>query len=206
MEDLLKKSDEEILEIAKRLRVAYGLKRTIRYSATRDMSYHHESVAEHVFALFFLAEYFLRVEPSARSLNKEKVYDILLFHDFGEIKHGDVSTYSKTEADEEREREAAKEIFAALPEPLNILGHASWEEYEVHKTPEARFAVALDKFEPIFEVFDPINERSIKNLKVTFDMHVGNKYKAAKDFPVMMRFLKVMSEDLRARGVFWGKE
>lgn len=182
------------------------MKRVIRYHAKRDMSFHNESVAEHVFALIFLAHYFLHVEPKAADLNYEKVYSTLLFHDFGEIKYGDVSTYSKTKEHEEREREAAKEIFAALPEPLNTLGRECWNEYEAHESPEAKFCTVLDKIEPLFELLDPINERSIKDLKITFDMHVGNKYKAAKEYPVMMRFVEAISNDMKSRGIFWEKE
>jgi len=205
MEDLLKKSDQEILEIAHQLREAYKLKRTLRYDTARDFSVHSESVAEHVFALILLARFFLKVEPACASLDPEKVYRILFFHDFPEIKYGDAVTYHKTKEHEEREKEAAKEIFASLPMPLAQEGLQSWQEYEEHTSPEARFAYALDKTEPLFEIFDPVNERSMKRLKVTFDMHVSNKYPVAKDYPVLMRFIKVLSEDMNRRGVFWEK-
>ena len=88
MNDLLRKSDAEILEIAHQIVSAYKLKKTIRYGTTRDFTIHAESVAEHVFAISFLAHYFLAVESVGPSLDAQKVQSILLFHDFGEIKHG----------------------------------------------------------------------------------------------------------------------
>src|SRR5579864_7364219 len=100
MKSLLEYTDEEILAEAHKLRVGYAMKRVLRYKTTRDFSVHSESNAEHVFALIYLAQYFSLVEPSATSLDKEKLYSILLFHDFGEIKHGDVNTYDKTASDE----------------------------------------------------------------------------------------------------------
>ncbi len=203
MKDFLSSNDEEILEEIKRLTSAYKLKRTVRYAGERNPESHSESVAEHIFALIYLAHYFLQHEPAGTTLNATLVYDLLLFHDFAEIKHGDVVTYQKTKKDEEREQQAAEEVFAGLPQTLGPSAFKLWHEYEEHKTPEAQFAYALDKLEPIFELFDPITEHSLKRLKITRDMHVGNKYKACKDYPVMMRFLDMMTKDMEKRNVFF---
>jgi len=118
-----------------------------------------------VFGFIFLAHYFLQHEAIGKTLNAEKVYDIILFHDFGEIKHGDAVTYYKTKEHEEREKEAAKEIFASLPPSLQEMGYRHWQDYEEHTSPEAKFCYALDKVEPLFELLDPVNERSMKRLK-----------------------------------------
>jgi len=203
MKNVLELPDEEILEEVWRLCSAYKLKHTVRYAGERNPESHSESVAEHIFALIYLAHYFLQHEPVGPSLNTRVVYDTLLFHDFPEIKHGDVVTYQKTAADEERERDAAKEVFEALPSSLGPAAFERWHEYEEHETPETQFAYALDKLEPIFELFDPVNERSLKRLKITREMHVGNKYRACREYPVMMRFLEVMTEDMQSRNVFW---
>jgi 5'-deoxynucleotidase YfbR-like HD superfamily hydrolase len=203
MKDILTQSDEEILHIAHQLRVGYGMKRVLRYKTKRDLSVHSESNAEHVFALVYLASYFLEAEPSARSFDKEKIYNLILFHDFGEIKHGDVHTYDKTETDKNREKEAAKEIFASLPPPLNKLGSEYWHEYERQHNLESKFVFALDKIEPLFELLDPINERTLKVLKTTYELHIEHKSKAVKDFPILKQFHEVISKDMRDRGVFW---
>lgn len=203
MKKVLDMSDEEILKEAHQLRVAFGLKRTIRYASKRDLAAHNESVAEHVFGLIFLAQYFLLHEPIGPTLDAGKLSRILLFHDFGEIKYGDAVTYHKTKEHEEREKEAAKEIFALLPPSLQRVGFDAWHEYEEHLSPEALFANALDKIEPLFELLDPVNEQSIKRLKVTLEMHLGNKVKAAKNYPIMMRFVDVLTKDMVERSVFY---
>lgn len=203
MKDPLTFTDEEILQEANKLLVGYQQKRIIRYAGVRQEEVHAESDAEHVFALMYLAQYFLMHEPSAQSLDKQKVMEILLFHDFPEIKYGDVVTYAKTESDIEREMGAAKEVFASLPESLQHLSHDRWEEYEKHETPEGKFCYALDKIEPLFELMDSIAIQSIKRLKITREMHVGNKYKAAADFPLMLRFTDVITKDWDTRDVFW---
>lgn len=199
-------TDDHILQIANQLRVAYALKRTLRYSTNRDFSVHSESVAEHVFALFFLTQYFLPLEDPERNLSVEKIYRIILFHDIGEITHGDVPYHIKTEGHEKQEREAAIEIFQSLPAVIRSKARNAWKEYEEHRSPEARFVHALDKIEPLFELMDPVNEQSMKRLKFTYQDHIVKKMRATENFPVMKKFVEVMSADMLRRDVFWTKE
>lgn len=203
MKDVLDFTDQEILEEARRLRIAYGLKSTIRYDSKREAAVHSESVAEHIFALMYLAYYFLAHEPLAKNLKREKIYDLFLFHEFGEIKNGDIVSYFKTEQHKKREMEDAKEIFDVLPEPLHSDGYTLWQEYEEQLSPEAKFCYALDKIEPLFELLDPINEKSVRRLKTTYNMHVDHKFKATEGYPLMRRFNEVLSNDMKTRGVFW---
>jgi hypothetical protein len=74
-QQVLAGSDEDILEIAKQLRIAYGLKQTIRYAGSRDLSVHGESVAEHIFAIIFLAQYFLPLEDPEGKMDKARLYE-----------------------------------------------------------------------------------------------------------------------------------
>src|ERR1700737_2108107 len=112
MSSILELSDEKVMEIVRQLRVGYGLKRTLRYNTKRDFSVHNESVGEHVFALHYLARYFIRVEVLPRGLDMEKVGAIIPFHDFGEIPGGDKPYIFKTKEDERQEKLDAIEIFA----------------------------------------------------------------------------------------------
>jgi putative hydrolase of HD superfamily len=203
MADILSMTDEEVLAEAKKLQEGYKQKHVIRYNGVRPDGAHAESDAEHVFGLIFLAQYFLLHEPVGPSLNKQKVMEILLFHDFPENKYGDVVTYDKTESDQEREAIAADEVFNALPDSIKGMARERWAEYEKKETPEGKFCYALDKIEPIFELMDSVNEKDIKALKITYDMHVAHKFYTAKDYPVMMRFTEVVSKDMQARDVFY---
>jgi putative hydrolase of HD superfamily len=200
---ILDQTDGQIMETVRQLRVAYQLKRTLRYSSVRDFSVHHESVAEHVFALFFLTHYFHPLEDPGGALDRLKVYAILLFHDFGEIVHGDIPYHLKTQTHEEQEAADAEEVFASLPVMIGGEALRSWKEYEERKTPEALFAYALDKIEPMFELCDPVNERSIKRLRVPYDFHIRKKTSATESFPIMRKFMEVMTRDMVKRGVFW---
>lgn len=200
------RTDEEIMDTVRRLRIAYQLKRTLRYSTARDFDTHNESVAEHVFGMFFLAEYFLPLEDPEKKLNIEKLHRLILFHDFSEITHGDVPYHWKTDAHRAQEEEDAVAIFAELPPPLNMTAHDSWHAYEMRDCPEARFAYALDKIEPVFELLDPVNEQSMKRLKFTYQDHIERKRNAVEGFPVIGEFLEATTRDMVARDVFWKEE
>lgn len=200
---VLAASDKEIIKITEQLRVAYGLKKTIRYAGIRDVSVHGESVAEHVFALIFLSQYFLPLEDPSGKLDRESIYEILLFHDFGEILHGDIPYHLKTESDKAREIEDAQAIFKSLPSPMNETWHERWREYEQQQSHESQFCYAIDKIEPLFELFDPINEKSMKRLKFSYEAHINKKMRATEKFPVMRKFLDVLSAHMKSRDVFW---
>jgi putative hydrolase of HD superfamily len=164
---------------------------------------HGESVAEHVFAIIFLAQYFLPLEDPEGKIDKAKLYEISLFHDFGEILNGDIPYHRKTEVHEIQEAKDAEIVFKSLPDSVGAIGAIRWKEYEDRATFEARFAYALDKIEPTFELLDPISEKSLKREKFTYEAHLGKKQKATEQFPVMRRFVDVLAAHIKDRGVFW---
>ena len=97
---------------------------------------------------------------------------------------------------------AAKAIFASLPETLAEVGYAGWQDYESRPDRTMRYAYALDKIEPLFELLHPTNELSMKRLKFTLENHKGRKIKATEDFPVMRRFCDVVTTDMVSRDIF----
>lgn len=200
---ILEAPDAEIVALAERLHSAYAMKKTLRYATTRDMSVHSESVAEHVFALLYLAEFFLPLEFEEGEIDVLKLHRLLIFHDFGEIIHGDVVSHLKTAAHEAQEAEDARKVFAGLPEPLGENAQKSWDEYEANESNEAQFAYALDKIEPVFEMLDEVNAKSMKRLKVTKRTHFSKKIPSVARFPVMAKFTHVLGEELDRRGIFW---
>ena len=49
----------------------------------------------------------------------------------------------------EREQKAAERIFGLLPPDQAAEFRGLWEEFEARQTPEARYAAALDRFQPL---------------------------------------------------------
>lgn len=79
-----------------------------------------------------------------------KTVTMLLIHDIVEIDAGDTYAYDEDGAKTQsaREKAAADRIFAILPDCEKERMRSLWEEFEEAKTPEARFAHAMDNFQP----------------------------------------------------------
>ena len=73
-----------------------------------------------------------------------------LIHDIVEIDAGDTYAYDEVakQSQKEREEKAAERIFGLLPDDQREELFALFSEFEEGKTPEARFARALDNVQP----------------------------------------------------------
>jgi putative hydrolase of HD superfamily len=78
---------------------------------------------------------------------------MMLIHDIVEIDAGDVLVYNK-ESDAglaAREMKAADRLFGLLPQDQALEMRGLWEEFEMRKTPEAKFAMAMDRLQPVLQ-------------------------------------------------------
>lgn len=109
-----------------------------------------ENSAEHSWHLALMAVLMMDA-ANARDLDLLKVVKMLLIHDIVEIDAGDTFAYDEQghQDKEERETKAAQRIFGLLPEEQREEMMALWREFEEHRTPEAKFALALDRFHPM---------------------------------------------------------
>lgn len=112
-----------------------------------------ENTAEHSWQLAVMA--LVLSEHANEPVDALHVVKMLLVHDVIEIDAGDTWSFDdKGYLDkEERERLAAKRIFALLPPDQAAPLHAIWEEFEEMRTPESRFANALDRLMPMLHNF-----------------------------------------------------
>jgi putative hydrolase of HD superfamily len=126
------------------------LKAVLRRTPLTDAS-RPENSAEHSWHLV-LAAMVMR-EHALVELDLLRVLEMLTVHDLVEIDAGDTFAYDArhlgTKA--EREQAAADRIFALLPRDQGVRLRARWEEFEAHETPEARFANALDRLQPLLQ-------------------------------------------------------
>jgi putative hydrolase of HD superfamily len=110
-----------------------------------------ENTAEHSWHIILTA--MVLREYAAELVDFERVLEMLAAHDLVEIDADDTFAYdveaAKTRAD--RERRAADRLFGMLPPDLGAKLRALWEEFEAHQTPEARFANAVDRFQPFLQ-------------------------------------------------------
>jgi len=109
-----------------------------------------ENSAEHSwhFALMIIV---LAEHSNHQPLDVLRILKMVLIHDLVEIDAGDTFAYdAKSMADQhEREARAATRIFGLLPPDQTAEFRALWDEFEAHETPEAKFALACDRFHPM---------------------------------------------------------
>jgi putative hydrolase of HD superfamily len=198
----LDSTDEEILAEMRKIREMYILKHTMRYESVRDMSAHTESVAEHLFGMNVLVQYFLPLEDSEGALDRIRIHELILYHEIGEIETGDIISHKKTDEQKTIERLAAERVSKRIPESLAERALARFQEYEAGETAEAAFTIAIDKIEPMFEMFDESRWKYFKSQKMNKDISVGKKRRTTENYPYMRRFLDVWTEYMVSNNVF----
>lgn len=125
-----------------------ALKGVERRSFLADGS-RRENSAEHSWHLAMLA---LLLAPHAdEPVDVARVVELVLVHDIVEIDAGDTFVYDDDGQRTKRAREqaCADRLFPLLPKGQASHLRELWEEHEARQTPEARFAAALDRLEPL---------------------------------------------------------
>lgn len=124
------------------------LKKIGRQSYLTDSS-RKENDAEHSWHLALMA--ILLSEYAPEDVDVLRVVSMVLIHDLVEIDAGDTYAYDTegNKSKRQREEKAADRIFNILPEDQAKKIRDLWEEFEANETPEANFANALDRTQPI---------------------------------------------------------
>ena len=124
------------------------LKRVLRRNLLVDGS-RRENSAEHSWHLALSARTFAEYAPEGTDI--DRVVEMLVIHDIVEIDAGDTFVYDQRSSQDqaERERAAADRIFPLLPQDQAERARELWEELEAGRTPEARFARAIDRLSPM---------------------------------------------------------
>ena len=109
----------------------------------------NENDAEHAWHMAIMA--YLLQEYSNEKIDVARVMLMCLIHDVVEIDAGDTYAYDAEGLKTQKAREeAAKErLYSMLPEDQKADLVAIFDEFEERKTPEAKFARALDNLQPL---------------------------------------------------------
>lgn len=131
----------ELLSI---LRLAAKLKTTDRHCWTAPDR--KESVADHSWRISLMA---MLLRPEFPEADMDKVIKMCLIHDIGEAFTGDIPTFWKTSADEEKEDRLFDSWVATLPEGTREEWISLLAEMEALQTLEAKIYKSLDKMEAV---------------------------------------------------------
>ena len=109
-----------------------------------------ENDAEHSWHLCLMV-IVLAEQANEPKLDVLRVLKMVILHDLVEIDAGDTFAYDTARMADQHEREAkaADRIFGLLPSDQGKDFRALWDEFEERKTPEACFASAVDRFQPM---------------------------------------------------------
>ena len=108
-----------------------------------------ENDAEHAWHMAMMI--YLLKEYSNKEIDVAKAMMMALIHDIVEIDAGDTYAYDTDglQTQKEREQRATERIFGMLPEDQCSELRALFEEFEACESAEARFAKAMDNFQPL---------------------------------------------------------
>ena len=156
-----------------------------------------ENDVEHSYHLAMLAWYIVTAEGLPLDINKVITY--ALIHDFVEVHAGDVPFNAGEElraGKAEREHEASKTLRRDLPEFAGL--HESIEKYEKREDPESRFVYALDKLQPMLQIYVD-GGRTWKRNNVTLIETVAYKESRVAVSPEVAAWYSELIKELRLR-------
>ncbi len=194
---------EAALSETAKLQYLYGLKKVIRYDQDRHETDSTESVAEHVYGMMILAQYFLPLENPEGDWDRARLYEMITLHDIDEIETGDVLGYTKTAETRALELDAMKRTIENAPNHLKMYMNERVEEYEKRETKEAKFAKAIDKIEPLFQIFNEEGRAILHRNQTTAEQSLRIKTPYIQDFPYIKRFAEVIHQALIDGGYYW---
>lgn len=159
-----------------------------------------ENSAEHTWHIVLMAV-MLAEHADTASLDLPRVLKMLLIHDLVEIDAGDTFGYDDAGHADKRDREvrAAERLFGMLPADQGAEFRALWDEFEAVATPEARFALAMDRLQAVM-LNAAADGGSWREHKITYDRVVARNRVIADASPVLWQFALGLLEDARKRG------
>jgi putative hydrolases of HD superfamily len=174
------------------------LKSVYRKTLLTDLS-RNDNSAEHSWHLAVMT--MLLSEYAAERIDATHVMRMVLVHDIVEIDAGDVSAYDTAgnAGKLERERAAANRLFGMLPADQAGEFRALWDEFEERRTPEARFAAAIDRVQPVLNNYHT-KGHAWRSMGVKYAAVIERNKHIAAGAPKLWEYLKGIIDDAVAKG------
>ncbi len=188
----LAKQVEFIVEIDK-------LKQVYRRTWLADKS-RRENDAEHSWHLGVMAVLLLE-HAQQPQLDLLRVLKMVLIHDLVEIDAGDTFAYDDAGAMDKAEREtaAADRVFGLLPADQAAEFRTIWEEFEARRTPEAKYAAALDRFQPMLHNY-VTQGKAWQEHGITADQVIARNQHMVEGSPALWDYAREFVADAVAKG------
>lgn len=176
------------------------LKQVLRRTLTIDED-RNENDAEHSWHLATMAV-LLAEHVTGEPVDIFRVVKMVLVHDIVEVDAGDTYCYSGADPAEKLEREtrAAGRLFNILPADQAGELRALWDEFEARATPEARYANALDRLQPLLLNYYTDGRTWLKHA-VTRDQVLKRARPIKDSIPALWEFAEGLVEEAVRRGM-----
>jgi putative hydrolases of HD superfamily len=174
------------------------LKTVLRQTLLIDRS-RRENTAEHSWHLAMMA--ITLADYADRPIDIGRVIRMLLVHDLVEIDAGDTFVYDVAANQDKAEREAAaaERIFGLLPLDQGTELRSLWQEFEARTTPDAAFAAALDRLQPLLHNYHTEGS-TWRQHGITVEQVVTLNRTIANGSQRLWEYTERLIEDAAARG------
>lgn len=176
-------------------KIKYIERRTKLFNSDRN-----ENDAEHSWHLALMA--IVLSEYSDAEIDLLKVVKMVLIHDIVEIDAGDTFIYDtqKNHDNTTEETNAAERIFGLLPEKQAKEFIALWTEFEEGVSAEAKFAKAMDRFEPLLQNTSN-NGGTWEEFDVRYQAVYGKKKVIGKGSATLWEYAQQLIEESVEKGI-----
>jgi putative hydrolase of HD superfamily len=174
------------------------LKGILRQTLLTDYS-RRENSAEHSWHIALMAV--LLTEYAPAPIDVLRVVKMLLVHDLVEIDAGDTFCYDvqHNQSKVERELQAADRLFGLLPADQARELRSLWDEFEAQQTPEAQFAVSLDRLQPMLNNYHT-QGGTWKQHNITSDRVLLRAAPIATGAPLLWLLVQELIQDSTRKG------
>jgi putative hydrolase of HD superfamily len=158
-----------------------------------------ENSAEHTWHIVLMATILAEHAPAGTDV--PRVMKMLLIHDIVEIDAGDTFGYDTSGHADKRDREvrAAERIFGLLPADQAAEVRALWDEFEAGETVEAKYALAMDRFQAVMVNYLS-NGGSWREHQVTADRVLARNQVIANSSTTLWAYARGLIEDAVVKG------
>ena len=175
------------------------LKQVLRQTFTTNKS-RQENSAEHSWHIALMAILLSEYADSAK-IDVFRVVKMLLIHDLVEIDAGDTFCYDDAACKDQHKRElqAAERIFNLAPKDQAKTLVTLWEEFDACKTPNSRFANAIDRLQPLLSNYYTKGKAWIKN-NIQRQQVIDRNCIIEEEAPKMWHHVKELIDDAVQQG------
>ena len=131
-----------------------------------------------------------------------KTLKMVLIHDIVEVDAGDTYCYDTAgnATKFERELKAANRLFGLLPNEQRDEYRKLWDEFEEKKTPESKFAAAMDRIQPLLlnYIRDGIGW---KNHNVQYNQVIERNKHIADGSEFLWKYVHSLLDECKEKGI-----